>query len=279
MEVMHFLEQEEDPQQANGAEAIVDENVQYESTASALEESQAWSDELWDSLIASRDRRIEELESTLAHEVSNNAIMTQNLVLASKGSRASTNKSEEDEQRRAKEASIKVRQLGRTLEDFAAEHRRSHEISYKLELRGRQLEELLSAANKRQIELEARVDGAESAARRVKVEAREDVSAAVSDASAARTGAFLQHDTATHIKVKLEAQATEHETEQAALRDQVEVLEDGLICTICLDAPKIVCLFPCSHVCMCEACAGAAWTASCSICRAPVTSQRRLFFA
>jgi chromosome segregation ATPase len=117
-----------------------------------------------------------------------------------------------------------------------------------------------------------RAESAEAMTRRVKVEAEEDLVAARSDVSAPRTGAYLQNSQVACI----EAQAKEHENEQASLREMVEELED---CVLCLDKPKTMCLLPCSHVCICESCAGESWTDPCPICRASVTSQRRVFVA
>jgi hypothetical protein len=138
------------------------------------------------------------------------------------------------------------------------------------------LSEDLRTENQR---LFTRAESAEAMTRRVRVEAEEDMSAARSDVSAARTGVYLQNSQAAHIKVKLEAQlgdSMEHENEQASLREKVEELED---CVLCLNKPNTMCLLPCSHVCICESCAGESWTNPCPICRAPVTSQRRMFVA
>jgi serine/threonine-protein phosphatase 6 regulatory ankyrin repeat subunit A/serine/threonine-protein phosphatase 6 regulatory ankyrin repeat subunit B len=91
------------------------------------------------------------------------------------------------------------------------------------------------------------------------------------------------------ITVKLEKQEGEHQQEVSTLaaahaqeleaaKDKTTELEDGLACTVCLDHPKTVCLFPCSHVCLCESCAEG-WSDPCPICRAVVTMQRKVFFA
>jgi ankyrin repeat protein len=91
------------------------------------------------------------------------------------------------------------------------------------------------------------------------------------------------------ITVKLEKQEGEHQQEVSTLaaahaqeleaaKDKTTELEDGLACTVCLDQPKTVCLFPCSHVCLCESCAEG-WSDPCPICRAVVTMQRKVFFA
>jgi serine/threonine-protein phosphatase 6 regulatory ankyrin repeat subunit A/serine/threonine-protein phosphatase 6 regulatory ankyrin repeat subunit B len=91
------------------------------------------------------------------------------------------------------------------------------------------------------------------------------------------------------ITVKLEKQEGEHQQEVSTLaaahaqeleaaQDKATELEDGLACTVCLDHPKTVCLFPCSHVCLCESCAEG-WSDPCPICRAVVTMQRKVFFA
>jgi hypothetical protein len=91
------------------------------------------------------------------------------------------------------------------------------------------------------------------------------------------------------ITVKLEKQEGEHQQEVSTLaaahaqeleaaKDKATELEDSLAFTVCLDHPKTVCLFPCSHVCLCESCAEG-WSDPCPICRAVVTMQRKIFFA
>jgi hypothetical protein len=128
------------------------------------------------------------------------------------------------------------------------------------------IEVQLSAATKRQTELEARAKKAEAAMLSVKVEAGEDVEAALEDASFAKMRAFLQTE---DIKVKLEAQA-----------ETLDQLDIDVTCVICLDAKRAVCFFPCSCFCLCEACAAKVWKESprlCPACRKPVRKQMKLF--
>jgi hypothetical protein len=167
----------------------------------------------------------------------------------------------------------------RLLEDAEA---RAH----KAENRALDLTCKLISSDRRLLELEAenvkwkkKVTKTEAKLQSVKVGAVEEASEAKNNASAARTSAFLQQQMTTHIKVKLEAEVADHENKQTALREKVEELEDGLICVLCMVNPRNVCLFPCSHVCMCDACSRAAWTEPCPICRVPVTSQQKLYFA
>jgi hypothetical protein len=76
-------------------------------------------------------------------------------------------------------------------------------------------------------------------------------------------------------KIEVEKLAAAHARELEADGDKTSQLLD---CVVCMNAPKNVCLIPCSHVCLCEECADG-WSAPCPICRADVTMQRKVFLS
>jgi hypothetical protein len=76
-------------------------------------------------------------------------------------------------------------------------------------------------------------------------------------------------------KIEVEKLAAAHARELEVDGDKTSELLD---CVVCMNAPKNVCLIPCSHVCLCEECAGG-WSAPCPICRADVTMQRKIFLS
>jgi hypothetical protein len=59
---------------------------------------------------------------------------------------------------------------------------------------------------------------------------------------------------------------------------KLEKQEKEMTCVVCLNAPKTVCLLPCSHMCLCEACADRC-SDSCPVCRTDVTEKRRMFLS
>jgi hypothetical protein len=314
-EVVNFIVEEEVERRRLteiGGVAIVSAQDRVAATVSALEESRSLAEDL-----AARDRRILELESTLAREIYNNTDLAKSVVSIERRAQAAEVMVESHEEWRrlavkqvegaerkadvaVKEQRLAVMRAGeaerrareaekRTVEMQINADRNLQEAQRKwreAETKVRRLEGKLGTESKRSAELETecerltvRTESAEGRVLRIKVEAGEDVNDARSDTSAARTGAYLQQSQAKHSKVKLENLATEHESGQTILRDKVEELEDGLTCVICMVKPKNVCLFPCSHVCMCEACAGESWVEPCPICREPVMSKQKLFFA
>ena len=75
------------------------------------------------------------------------------------------------------------------------------------------------------------------------------------------------------------AQAEVTASEQEARLQQLEDLEAGLQCVVCMDAKKSVCLLPCKHTCMCPTCASRvlATSALCPVCREPVADSFETF--
>jgi hypothetical protein len=66
-------------------------------------------------------------------------------------------------------------------------------------------------------------------------------------------------------------------SEDSQRRDlQVRQLECQVYCVVCQEQPKRVCLFPCSHVCLCEQCSRRIDRA-CPICREPIEEKRTIF--
>jgi DNA-binding protein H-NS len=52
-------------------------------------------------------------------------------------------------------------------------------------------------------------------------------------------------------------------------------------CVVCMDAPKVVAMVPCMHMCACEACAQSllhAWPPRCPVCRAPIEHTTRVYW-
>ena len=52
-------------------------------------------------------------------------------------------------------------------------------------------------------------------------------------------------------------------------------------CVVCMDAPKVVAMVPCMHMCACEACAQSLLHVSpprCPVCRAPIEHTTRVYW-
>jgi DNA repair exonuclease SbcCD ATPase subunit len=267
-----FVEEEEERRRSKkiGCIAVMSAQDRAAARASARKESRSLADDL-----AARDSQLLELEATLAREIKNNADLAKHLVsierraqtaeamvhpleewrrLAVKQLEEAERKADEavEEQRLAVmwagEAQLQARAAERRTGEMQISAKRKLQEAQKkcreAETKARRLERKLGTESKLSAELETkcerfavRMESAEGKVLRIKVEAGEDVNDARSDASAARTGAI-------HSKVKLETQATQHESGQTMLRDKVEELKDGLTCVICMMNPKNLCLFP-----------------------------------
>jgi hypothetical protein len=204
------------------------------------------------------------------------ALKAEERVWEAEGEAHESRQLQQEAETRARDAEERAKDAEERAQETEKHVREAEDRAQKLETKTRRLEGKLGTADRRLLEVEAENARLVKVARHVKVEAGEDISAAWSDASAAQTHAFLQHTAATRSKLKLEAQATEHHTEQAALRDKLDQSE----CVVCLDTPKTVCLFPCNHVCLCEACSKDGGNLTpCPICRQAVTSQSKIFMA
>ena len=54
--------------------------------------------------------------------------------------------------------------------------------------------------------------------------------------------------------------------------------EDSSLCVICLDQKRTMCLIPCGHLILCEACCTPSMS-HCPVCRRSVESSMKVFFA
>jgi uncharacterized membrane protein len=55
--------------------------------------------------------------------------------------------------------------------------------------------------------------------------------------------------------------------------------ENKIVCSICMDSSITILLEPCNHICMCQLCYNTLITKECPICKTPISSTRRIYFA
>ena len=87
-------------------------------------------------------------------------------------------------------------------------------------------------------------------------------------------------DPEADFKAEVEAMETQarlqqREADVRKLRQQ----EASYQCVVCMDAKKTVCLLPCKHMCMCQACTSKIMSGSalCPVCREAVEDSFEMF--
>jgi hypothetical protein len=120
----------------------------------------------------------------------------------------------------------------------------------------------------------------------------ERASAAAEEAAAAAVAVVAAAAAEAAAKAGKAAELLQMEGQMAALALRMQAMQAQLgvpaappppdaECVVCMDAPKVVAMVPCMHMCACEACAQSllhAWPPRCPVCRAPIEHTTRVYW-